>query len=84
MVRLILALILVSLALRAVSRLVRGITAGMQPPRQVQPPAVAHARHHQFGTIVVAAQAVTVGQGADMHFFCSEKCRRAWQVKPAR
>jgi hypothetical protein len=31
----------------------------------------------------VPAKALTAGQGADMRFFCSEKCRRAWQVKPA-
>ena len=83
MLRLILALILIAMVLRAVSRLFRGITAGMQPPRQTQPPAVALARDPVCGTYVVPAKALTIGQGADMRFFCSEKCRRAWQVKPA-
>ena len=84
MLRLILAFILISMVLRAVSRLVRGITAGMQAPRQTQPPAaVALARDPVCGTYVVPAKALTAGQGSDMRFFCSEKCRRAWQVKPA-
>jgi YHS domain-containing protein len=83
MLRLILAFILISMVLRAVSRLVRGITDGMGPPRQTPPPAVALARDPVCGTYVVPAKALTAGQGADMRFFCSEKCRRAWQVKPA-
>jgi uncharacterized protein len=85
MVRLLLALILVSMVLRAVSRLMRGITAGMQaPPRSAQPPAVALARDPVCGTYVVPAKALTAGQGAETRFFCSEKCRRAWQLKPGR
>ena len=83
MLRLILALILIAMVLRAVSRLFRGITAGMQPPRQTQPPAVALARDPVCGTYVVPSKALTVGQGADMRFFSSEKCRRAWHVQPA-
>jgi YHS domain-containing protein len=82
--RLLLTLILLSMVLRALSRLVRGITAGMQAPRNTQPPAVALARDPVCGTFVVPANALTVGQGAEMRFFCSEKCRRAYQVKLAR
>jgi len=85
MLRLLLAFILLSMVLRAVSRLTRGIAAGMQsPPVPPPPPAVALARDPVCGTYVVPAKALTVGQGAEMRFFCSEKCRRAWQVKPAR
>jgi YHS domain-containing protein len=86
MLRLLLALILLSMVLRAVSRLSRGITDGLhgQAPRGSPPNAVALARDPVCGTFVVPANALTSGQGADMRFFCSEKCRRAYQVKPAR
>ena len=56
-----------------------------------------HAHHHAHaepgkqtardpvcGTYVVPSRALTSGEGADVRFFCSEKCRRAYQVKPAR
>jgi YHS domain-containing protein len=84
MLRLLLALILLAMVLRGVSRLLRGITDGMQAPRATQPPAVALARDPVCGTYVVPAKALTAGQGSEMRFFCSEKCRRAYQVKPAR
>jgi YHS domain-containing protein len=85
MLRLLLAIVLLSMVLRAVSRLVRGITDGMQAPRSAPPPpAVALARDPVCGTYVVPAKALTAGQGAELRFFCSEKCRRAYQVKRAR
>jgi len=84
MIRFILASILLSLILRSISRFVRGLQQGMGPPRETEPPAVALARDPVCGTFVVPAKALTVGQGSQTRFFCSEKCRRAYQVKLAR
>jgi uncharacterized protein len=84
MIRFILASLLLTLLLRSISRVMRGIMQGMQPPRETPPPAVALARDPVCGTFVVPAKALTVGQGSETRFFCSEKCRRAYQVKLAR
>jgi YHS domain-containing protein len=81
MLRLLLAIVLIFLVLRGISRLFHGIAAGMQAPRSTQPPAVALARDPVCGTFVVPASALTSGQGSDTRFFCSEKCRRAYQVR---
>jgi YHS domain-containing protein len=80
----IIRLILLFFIIRAVMRLVRGITEGMSVPRVEQPVAVPLARDPICGTFVVAAQALTSGTGAGTRFFCSEKCRRAYEVKLAR
>jgi YHS domain-containing protein len=84
MVRFLLFLILIYFVLRAVSRLMRGVRDGMLGPRDTPPPAVPLARDPVCGTYVVPSRALTSGEGADVRFFCSEKCRRAYQVKPAR
>jgi YHS domain-containing protein len=84
MIRFILASILLSLLLRSVTRFMRGLQQGMEPPRETPPPAVALVRDPVCGTFVVPGNALTVGQGSQMRFFCSEKCRRAYQVKLAR
>ena len=76
-------LLLLFFILRAISRLLHGITEGMRDRGAREPSAVPLARDPICGTYVVPARALTAGQGADMRFFCSEKCRRAWQVKPA-
>ena len=36
------------------------------------------------GTFVAPASALSVGTGAQTRFFCSEKCRSAYQMKFAR
>jgi len=84
MIRFILASVLLTLLLRGISRFMRGLMQGMQPPRETPPPAVPLVRDPVCGTFVVPANALTVGQGSEMRFFCSEKCRRAYQVKLAR
>jgi YHS domain-containing protein len=85
LLRLLLAVVLLSMVLRAVSRLARGISIGLQAPRDSEPPpAVALARDPVCGTYVVPTNALTAGTGTEMRFFCSEKCRRAYQVKQAR
>ena len=77
-------LLLLYFIIRAVSRLLRGIAEGMRVP-QVQPPsAVPLARDPVCGTFVVPSRALTIGSGAQMRFFCSEKCRRAYELNLAQ
>jgi YHS domain-containing protein len=79
----IIRLLLLFVVLRAVTRLLRGIAEGMAPPREQEPAAVPLARDPICGTFVVPSRALTGGTGADMRFFCSEKCRRAYEMKAA-
>jgi YHS domain-containing protein len=84
MVRFLLFLLLLYFVLRAVGRLVRGIREGMLGPIDTQPPAVPLVRDPVCGTYVVPSRALTAGEGSDIRFFCSEKCRRAYRGKPGR
>ena len=47
------------------------------------PSAVPLARDPVCGTFVVPAKALTGGTGADIRYFCSEKCRRAYEMRAA-
>jgi YHS domain-containing protein len=80
----ILKLILLIIVIRAILRLVNGVVEGMRGPRDVKPPAVPLARDPVCGTYVVPSRALSGGSGADIRFFCSEKCRRAYEAKSAR
>ena len=80
----IIRLLLLLFILRAISRLVRGIVQGMHPPLPEQPTAVPLARDPVCGTFVVPSRAVTTGSGSDLRCFCSEKCRRIYEMPPAR
>ena len=77
----IIRLLLLFFILRAISRLLHGITEGMREPRVQQPSAVPLARDPVCGTYVIPARALTGGTGANMRYFCSEKCRRAYEMK---
>lgn len=81
MARVILWAILIVLLLRAVSRLMRGVIEGAGYRRQAGPPGVALVKDPVCGVFVVPTQALTSGGGRDTKFFCSEKCRRAWQAR---
>ena len=82
MLGLLLKLVLLIIILRALSRLVSGIMDGMRPPRDKSPSAVPLARDPVCGTFVVPSRALSGGTGGDIRFFCSEKCRRAYEAKP--
>ena len=79
MIRLIVWLILASLVLRSLLRLFRGIAEGLQGPRP--PKAVPLVRDPVCGTYVVPSSALSSGAGAQMKFFCSENCRRAYGLR---
>jgi YHS domain-containing protein len=84
MVGWVIKLLLLFVLLRAVSRLWHGIIQGMQAPRDQPPAAVPLARDPVCGTFVVPSRALTGGTGADLHYFCSENCRRTYEMKGAR
>ncbi len=77
-------LLLLVFILRALSRLWHGIEEGLRPARDEQPAAVPLARDPVCGTFVVPSTALTAGSGAEMRFFCSENCRRAYEMKRAQ
>ena len=79
MARWIITLVLIYFIVRAITRFARGILEGISPPREKQPAAVPLVRDPMCGTFVVPSRAVTAGSGADIRFFCSEKCRRSYQ-----
>jgi YHS domain-containing protein len=84
MARWIFTLVLIYFIVRAMTRFARGILEGMSPSRDKQPTAVPLVRDPVCGTFVVPSRAITAGSGAGMRFFCSEKCRRAYEMTSAR
>ncbi len=78
MLRLVLFLILLAVLLRAVSRLFAGILEGAGYRREITP-GVKLVRDPVCGVYVVPTNALTSGSGEETQYFCSEKCRRAWQ-----
>ncbi|SRR6266542_4694619 len=84
MLRWLIGLVLVFFIFRAISRLLHGIAEGMGPSRPEPPAAVPLARDPVCGTFVVPSRALTAGRGADLRFFCSEKCLRAYEMTLAR
>ena len=81
MARWIFTLVLIYFIVRALTRFARGILDGMSPSRDRQPTAVPLARDPVCGTFVVPSRALSGGTGADMRFFCSENCRRTYEMK---
>jgi YHS domain-containing protein len=85
MIRLLVSLVLMSLVLRGIVRLFRGIAEGLQGPAAPKAPApVPLVRDPVCGTYVVPSNALSSGAGAQMKFFCSENCRRAYAMKIAQ
>ena len=85
MIRLIVMLVLVSLILRSIVRLCRGVAEGLQGPPAPRPPkAVPLARDPVCGMYVVPSTSLSAGAGAQTRFFCSENCRRAYLLKIAQ
>jgi len=83
MTGLILKLVLLIVVIRALLRLFRGIVDGLRGSSSAKP-AVALVRDPICGTFVAPSTAPSYGTGGQMQFFCSEKCRRAYQMKFAR
>jgi len=79
-----LRIILFYIVVRAILRLLDGVVQGMKGPAAPDPrskQAVNLVRDPICGTFVVPSRALTSGSGAEMRFFCSERCRRQWASK---
>ena len=87
MARLLLWVILVVLALRAVSRFLRALLEGAGYRREVPgqsrsgTAAVGLVRDPVCGTFVVPGRALTAGSGSETRHFCSERCLKAWHTR---
>ena len=83
MARVIIWAILIIVLLRALSRLLRGIMegAGYEPRSGGRAPSVPLARDPVCGVFVVPGKALTVQRGGTTQYFCSEKCRQAWNSR---
>ena len=75
----ILKLVLIWLVVRGLIRLARGIADGLRGASQ--PRAVALVRDPVCGTFVAPATSPSFGSGTQTRFFCSENCRRVYQMK---
>jgi YHS domain-containing protein len=83
MAKVILWIILIAVVFRAVSRLLRGVLDGAGYRLSGGgPPGVALVRDPVCGMFVVPGQALELGGGRDVRYFCSEKCRREWAARP--
>ncbi len=85
MTRFLLLAVLVLLAVRAVLRLLGGILDGATPrPRAGSGPPEKGERMLRdpvCGTFVVPSRSLAVREKDGIVYFCSEKCRTAWQAK---
>ena len=81
MTRFILYGILFVVIVHALSRLMKGVLegAGYRRDDRAATPAVKLVRDPVCGMFVVPSKALTAGSGAEMKYFCSEKCRREWK-----
>ena len=78
MARLLLSLILLYIVVRAIWRFARGIAEGMGVTSRREPKPVGLVRDPVCGTFVVPSRSLTAGSGAEIRFFCSERCKEAW------
>jgi YHS domain-containing protein len=76
----ILKLLLIWLVVRGLIRLGRGIADGLRGG-VTTPPAVALVRDPVCGTFVAPAASLSFGTGTQVRYFCSENCRRIYQMK---
>jgi YHS domain-containing protein len=83
MVRFILLSIVLTLVLRAVWRLISGIVEGASGPRQPHPPVrgVPMVRDPICGTFVVPSNALKLGEGGRVVYFCSERCLAKYRAR---
>jgi len=88
----VLDLIFTAVAIRAIWKLLQGImtgltapAAGPSPPRPPGPPGqgVQMVRDPVCGTYVVPARALSIRDGSQQVYFCSDACRDKYRAKTA-
>jgi hypothetical protein len=85
MLRILLILVLLILAIRAIWRLLDGLIEGIAGRSRSADshPSVKMERDPVCGTFVVPHQALTLSDGRDRLYFCSAACRDAYRAKTA-
>ncbi len=90
MTRILLWALAIILVVHAIGRILRGIAEGAgwaRPPRRAsgRPPSPAKSepmvQDPVCGTYVVQGRALSARGRDGVHYFCSEKCRQAYQAK---
>ena len=80
----VLRVLLILFIARAVWRFLYGVFQGMEPRRQGTTgrasASVALVRDPVCGTYVVPGRALTLGSGASLKYFCSERCRDEYRA----
>jgi YHS domain-containing protein len=76
-----LRILLLLIVLRLVLRFVMGLLQGLAPAgrREATRRPVPLVRDPVCGTHIPRDRAITSGSGAEMRFFCSDKCRQAYR-----
>jgi YHS domain-containing protein len=80
--RILLVIVLLMLVGRALRRLMAGVRQGMNPGGQAprsMPRGVPMERDPVCGTFVVPSRARVSSDGDGIHYFCSDKCRKAYR-----
>ena len=82
--RLFLIAVVLSLVLRAIRVVLRGVIEAAQPPGPGRPTnrtnqAVKLVRDPVCGTHIPPSYALSINAGATTHYFCSEECRRKYR-----
>ena len=76
----ILRLLVVVLIVRAIWSFLSGLRAGASRPRPVRPQkGMPLVRDPVCGTFVEPTRAISQRAGSQVHYFCSDKCRRAFR-----
>jgi YHS domain-containing protein len=75
----ILKIILFLIVVRILWRFVRAVLEGAGMVSAPEKPSVKLVRDPVCGVFVVPSQALTARSGAVTSYFCSEKCRKAWE-----
>jgi YHS domain-containing protein len=86
MLRILLVLVLFPFVARAISRLIGGVIEGLNgPPSTNRTPAlsVQMVRDPVCGTFVVPESAVTLVDGRQPIYFCSDRCRDRYRARTA-
>lgn len=81
LIRILLLLLLVLFLVRAAWRLIEGIIEGASghPRSRVPQRGARMVRDPICGTYVVQSRALTAGDGQEVAYFCSDKCRDTWR-----
>jgi hypothetical protein len=84
LLRVLLIIVLVIFAVRALARLLNGVVEGVVGrPASGPPKGVEMARDPVCGTFVVPGRALMLSDGRQQLYFCSAKCRDAYQSRTA-